>query len=93
MIGVWIRLFEITGERSWLSPVTPVLGYLKATQDRFAREPGIAGGIGGSDPADGEYGTHETLSWATKFFVDALLRDERVRGVVSPPADDVLDLA
>jgi hypothetical protein len=93
MVSSWIRLFEITGDRKWLEPVRPVIAYLKATQDRFAIEPGVAGGIGGSDPSDGEYGAHELLSWATKFFIDALLRDERVRRPAPAANDDILQLA
>lgn len=88
MVSCWIRLYDITGESQWLEPVAPVLRYLKATQDRFASDPGIAGGIAGSDPIDGPYGTHEMLSWATKFFIDALLRDERVRDLDRVPAPD-----
>lgn len=93
MVNCWIRLYEVTGELGWLEPVAPVLRYLKATQDRFAVEPGIAGGIGGSDPVDGDYGPHEVLSWATKFYIDALLRDERARRGEGLPADHPLLLA
>ncbi len=78
MVSNWIRLFEITGDRRWLEPVPAVVTFLKATQDRHAGDPGLAGGITGSDPVSGGYGPHEVLSWATKFFVDALLLDERV---------------
>jgi hypothetical protein len=89
----WIRLYEITHEKKWLEPAGRVIGYLKRTQDRFASEPGIAGGIAGSDPVEGDYGAYETLSWATKFFVDALLRHERALDRVPLPADHPLILA
>lgn len=93
IVSCWLRLFDITGETHWLEPVVPVIDYLKGTQDRFSSVPGIAGGIAGSDPIDGPYGPHETLSWATKFFVDALLRHERVLARAATPGDHVLVLA
>lgn len=76
MVNVWLRLHEVTGDTLWLEPVEPVLGFLKSTQNRGAREGGLRGGIKGSHPVGGGYGPHEILSWATKFFVDALLRAE-----------------
>ncbi len=32
----------------------------------------------GSTPLTGEYGRWQVLSWATKYFADALLRSERL---------------
>src|SRR5205807_1828472 len=72
MANVWLRLHTLTGESHWLVPVTPVLRFLKATQNRRSRNPGLAGGIKGSFPMSGEYGRYQTLSWAAKFFADAL---------------------
>ncbi|HVH40355.1 MAG TPA: hypothetical protein VM764_10035 [Gemmatimonadaceae bacterium] len=89
MVTAWLRLHAITGDSKWLEPVAPVLRHLKGTQDRDSTVPGIAGGINGADPIDGDYCAHETLSWATKFFVDAMLLDERRHGhapSASPPA-------
>jgi hypothetical protein len=43
------------------------------SQNRTARDPGLAGGIKGASPFDGDYGKFELLNWATKFFVDAML--------------------
>jgi hypothetical protein len=54
MVSNWIRLHEITGDTRWLEPVPAVVTFLKATQDRAARDPGVAGGIPGSDPIAGE---------------------------------------
>ena len=76
MANIWLRLFELTGDRSWLEPVGPVLRWLKATQDQASANPGLRGGIRGSEPVDGEYGRFEVLSWATKFFADALMRHD-----------------
>lgn len=77
MANIWLRLASITGESDWTKPAPRVLEALKATQSRNAGDPGIRGGIKGSSPMTGEYGRFEVLNWATKFFADALMRDER----------------
>jgi uncharacterized protein YyaL (SSP411 family) len=93
MANIWLRLQEITGESSWLEPVGPVLRFLKSTQNRSSRDPGLRGGIKGSYPVSGEYGRYQTLNWATKFFVDALLRDARRRSPAWREAGPAYDLA
>ncbi len=93
MVNVWLRLRELTGDQSWLAPVGAVLQFLKSTQNRDARDPGLRGGIKGSSPVSGDYGRYEVLSWATKFFADALLRHERVLSRGSAPSNDALPLA
>src|SRR3989442_1157555 len=78
-------------ERKCPEPVEPVLRFLKSTQNRTSRNPGVRGGIKGSFPLGAEYGSYQTLNWATKFFIDALLRDERRQADVEPAgATDVL---
>src|SRR5882762_3629780 len=76
MANNWIRLAEITGDPKWLEPVPSVLRFLKRTQNRHSGEPGLRGGIKGAWPVGGAYGAYEVLSWATKFFADALMRHE-----------------
>jgi hypothetical protein len=93
MVSVWLRLFELTGEAGWLAPVTPVLQFLKSTQNRTSGDPGLRGGIKGSYPLDGEYGRYEVLNWATKFFIDALARHDRVLSGTGTASDDSLLLA
>lgn len=78
MVNNWIRLFEMSGDEKWLEPVPRVLRFLKSTQNRSSENPGLRGGIKGSAPIDGGYGTFEILNWATKFFADALMRHERI---------------
>jgi hypothetical protein len=74
MASVWLRLGEILGDAYWSGPAAAALHFLKRTQNRSSEDPGLRGGIKGSHPCTGEYGRLQTLSWATKFFVDALLR-------------------
>ena len=79
MANNWLRLAETSGDSKWLEPVAAVLHFLKRTQDRGSRNPGVRGGIKGSWPVGGAYGAYEVLSWATKFFADALMRDEAIQ--------------
>ena len=86
MANVWLRLFQLTGEAKWLEPVPRVLRFLKSTQNRTSRDPGLRGGIKGSAPIGGEYGRYEVLSGATKFFIDALIRHEQILSGAMVPA-------
>ncbi len=74
MANNWMRLHLVTGDRSWLEPVSRVLAFVESTQNRTSSDPGLRGGIKGSWPVDGGYGRFEVLNWATKYFADALLR-------------------
>jgi hypothetical protein len=91
MANVWFRLRDITGDQTWLEPVPRVLAFVKATQNRTTDDPGLRGGIKGAMPLTGDYGRLEVLSWATKFFADALMRNITVTGHVAPT--DALTLA
>jgi hypothetical protein len=93
MTNIWLRLFEITGEQFWLEPVPRVLRFLKSTQNRDSDDEGLRGGIKGSEPIGGPYGPYETLSWATKFFIDALVRHDRALAGKRAEAGDVASLA
>src|SRR5207244_5284578 len=53
MANNWMRLAIITGDRKWLEPVPAVLRFLKRTQNRRSREPGLRGGIKGAWPVGG----------------------------------------
>ena len=92
MANNWMRLAAITGDPQWLEPVPAVLRFLKRTQNRRSRDPGLRGGIKGAWPVGGDYGAYEVLSWATKFFADALIRHEAVEtgGLAATFPDSVL---
>ncbi len=78
MANNWMRLHLITGDPHWLEPVPRVLDFVKRTQNRTSSDPGLRGGIKGSAPMSGDYGRHEILNWATKYFADALMRHTQV---------------
>jgi len=70
---VWLRLHEATGDQRYLHAAERMNCFLSSTQDLSASDPGIRGGIKGSQPIWGEYGAYEYLNWAAKFFADALM--------------------
>jgi hypothetical protein len=50
-----------------------LLDYVSRTQILKSDEKGVSGGIAGSSPINGCYEKNKILSWATKFYIDALL--------------------
>lgn len=91
MAIVWRRLAEIdAGEAEGPSPdellegARRVTGYLCRIQDLDSGDPGLRGGIRGSQPIRGAYGRWRVLNWATKFFVDALLLEESSEALHHP---------
>ena len=78
---VWFRLSEITGETKYAAAAARMTDYLCGTQNLTSGDPGIRGGIAGSQPIWQEYGRYEYLNWAAKFFADALLLRLKVSAV------------
>ena len=76
---VWLRLYEATKDPRYLRSAERMNRYLSSTQDLDADDPGIRGGIKGSQPIWGEYGAYEYLNWAAKFFADALMLEIRAK--------------
>jgi uncharacterized protein YyaL (SSP411 family) len=84
---VWWRLFEITKDPRYASAAMDMNASLRATQNTNSGHRGIRGGIKGSDPIYGGYMPLSYLNWAAKFFVDALILEERLRHTVDRPAN------
>jgi predicted ATP-grasp superfamily ATP-dependent carboligase len=75
---IWLRLREITGDDAYLAVARRANAYVKATQTLHRSSAGgRLGGIAGSYPLTGDYCRGQMLNWATKYFVDALLAEER----------------
>ena len=81
--GIWLRLFEITGKDFYARAAFNMNAVLRATQNISSRNRGIRGGIKGSEPIYGRYMPYRYLNWATKFFVDALILEEKTRAALS----------
>lgn len=75
---VWSQLYELTGVDSYRQAVSKANQYLMARHDITSQDPAIRGGVAGSWPVWGDYRRYMILNWATKFFVDALLMEERI---------------
>jgi hypothetical protein len=60
------------GGAAYPGAMARALDFVLATQDVGASDPGVRGGIKGSDPVWGRYAPLSLPNWATKFFVDAM---------------------
>lgn len=75
---VWLRLYTLTDDEKYLNAAKKMNDYLKTTQNISSKNDGIKGGIKGSQPIWGEYMSFRYVNWAAKFFIDALLLEEKL---------------
>jgi len=75
---IWLKLYEINKEKKFLINALRLNNYLKMIQVVNSGFKEIEGGIKGSDPLWGWYNFLGFPNWATKFFCDALLLENRV---------------
>jgi len=76
---IWLRLYEITKEKKYLKAAIKANNFLKSTQNRKSKNLGIKGGIKGSLPIHASYCRYQYISWGTKFFIDTLLLEEKLK--------------
>jgi uncharacterized protein YyaL (SSP411 family) len=81
---VWARLYQATGDRKYFTGLARANRFLRRVQWLGTGNPGLDGGINGSDPINGRYGPYEVLNWAVKFFADSLMFE----ATVAPPAGE-----
>jgi len=74
----WLRLYEVTGDLRFLNGALKLNDFVKSTQDLRIDHPGIRGGIKGSHPLWGRYIRYSYPNWAAKFFVDALMLEDKL---------------
>jgi hypothetical protein len=74
----WLMLFQDTADTRYRDAAFAANQYVRRTM-RVDGPPEIRGGIKGSFPLDGGYGTYEYLNWACKFFVDSHMLEQVVR--------------
>ena len=75
---VCYRLFEVTGVHRYKDYADKIVNYLKALQILDSENQAINGAIPGSFPIVGSYMTLGYPNWATKYFLDSLLLQERL---------------
>jgi hypothetical protein len=73
----WLYLFQVTGDDRYRTGACSANRYLRRTVWTEG-PPETRGGVKGSFPISGNYGRYEYLSWAAKFFVDALLFEQDI---------------
>lgn len=77
---VWSKLYRLTGDGRFFKAALEMNQDLKSLQNLKSSNGGIRGGIKGSHPIWGRYASFRYPSWAAKFFVDALLIEEEIKG-------------
>lgn len=84
---VCAKLYTITGDSRYLNASLKINEDLKSLQNLTSHNPGIRGGIKGCHPIYGSYwnkpiyglyNNFKYLSWACKFFIDALIAEQKV---------------
>jgi uncharacterized protein YyaL (SSP411 family) len=80
--GVWMRLYEITGDARLLKIGVAAIEQAASRQIRAAWTP-IHGALAGSFPIYGSYAPLRFPNWATKFLVDGLMKREDLLGRVT----------
>lgn len=93
MALIWFRLFELFGDARHLNAAFKALDLIKQAQPMTNPNPGIRGGVPGSDPIWGDYIPMAIPNWSAKFFCDALIRKRQIlerigarpKGKVAPP--------
>jgi hypothetical protein len=72
------RFVELFGRRGLLAPADRLLSFVRATQCLDGEDPNLIGAIAGSYPILASYMTGGYPNWATKYFIDSLLRRRRL---------------
>jgi predicted SAM-dependent methyltransferase len=71
------RLSQFVKEPGLVETADALLEDLKTVQltsEAAGGDPNVAGGLAGSDPVGGGYGTYRLFNWGVKFFADSLLQ-------------------
>jgi uncharacterized protein YyaL (SSP411 family) len=77
---VCYRLFEATGEARYARAADRLIDFLKGLQNLDSRNQALNGALAGSFPIFGGYMPGGYPNWATKYFLDSLLLQERLSG-------------
>ena len=80
MALIWFKLAEIGHAAGDIEAARIALDRVLEAQDLGSGDPGIRGGIAGSDPPWGTYLRFVLPNWAAKFTIDALLEERRLAG-------------
>jgi hypothetical protein len=73
----WLQLYEITGELSYHAAARRTNAWVRRTV-ALDGPPECRGGVKGSFPVDGHYGSFQFLNWACKFTIDAQVLEQKL---------------
>lgn len=73
---VWGRLYEVTRDARYLNALLKLNDFVLSSIDLRSANPGIHGGVKGSQPIWGYYMTYRYPNWAAKFTLDALFQED-----------------
>lgn len=73
----WLRLAQITGDASLKEPAIRANRFNMSIQDLNTSDANVRGALKGSHPINGEYMTYRYPNWATKFFMDGLMLEQK----------------
>jgi hypothetical protein len=77
MALIWFRLHGLSRDLRLVNAALKAIDLVKLAQPMRNPNPGLFGGIPGSDPIHGSYIEGAVPNWAAKYFVDALLEKQR----------------
>ena len=77
MALIWLELHRLEGDPALVSAAFTLIDLVKRAQLMRSSEPGLRGGVAGSDPLWGRYMHLAVPNWAAKFYIDALLAKRR----------------
>lgn len=84
MALIWLELDRIEGDPALVNAALAALDLVKRAQMVRSDDPGLRGGVAGSDPVWGGYIELAVPNWAAKFFIDALLAKARTLAALAP---------
>ncbi len=85
MALIWFALTRHDGDWRFANAGFKALDLVKHAQLRDNVNPGLAGGIGGSDPVWGSYIPKALPNWAAKYFIDALIEKRALLQAAGTP--------
>ena len=78
MALIWFRLHSLTRNLRLVNAALKAIDLVKLAQPMRNPNPGLFGGVPGSDPVHGSYIEGAVPNWAAKYFIDALLEKRRI---------------
>jgi hypothetical protein len=78
MALIWFRLHSLSCNLRLVNAALKAIDLVKLAQPMRNPNPGLLGGIPGSDPVHGSYIEGAVPNWAAKYFIDVLLEKRRV---------------